>query len=434
MVRPRAGVPVLRPAAAFRSRTIVAVEGSDSASVRRLLDVLDALAEPPVVDSHGVPRAQLGVRVGRERTAVAPTVEALVAAGLVDRDAEGDRVRAGWGLYLLAARVVGARARAVAPRYVDELVERTGESAYALRLHGLHSVTEAERSGPSDLHVASWLGRPFPVYGSDAGPALLLDLERDELEARFHDVRFEAFAPNTPRSPAELYERVERARARGWALLDEEGEPGIASAAAPVRTFTGEIALALAVAGPRFRLLERIEEAGSVVSEVAGRMSAELGYRAYAAASAAAASPQQCGGLVDRRRQPARGRGDLERCDDRAALVADRDREAGEARLRLVVDPHVAQAAGPFEVGLQGARPGAAEGLGERRRAVVEEECPAGRRGGRRGHASDAARRLQRGVRRHGRDDARLGAVPHDELRALPGAAGERRQDGPSGA
>jgi DNA-binding IclR family transcriptional regulator len=267
------------------------VEEGDSASVRRLLDVLDALAEPTVIDSRGVPAAELGERVRRERTALAPTVEALAAAGLVDRDADGDRVRAGWGLYLLAARVVAVRARAVASRYVDELVERTGESAYALRLHGLHSVTEAERSGPRDLHVSSWLGRPFPVYGSDAGPALLLDLEREELEARFRDVHFEAFGPNTPRTPAELYERVERARRRGWALLDEEGEPGIASAAAPVRTFTGEIALALAVVGPRFRLLDRIEEAGRVVADAAGRMSAELGYRApYAAASASAAS------------------------------------------------------------------------------------------------------------------------------------------------
>ena len=108
------------PGGTFRSRTIVAVEGSDSASVRRLLDVLDALAEPPVVDSHGVPRAQLGVRVGRERTAIAPTARGPRRGGPRRPRREVDRVRAGWGLYLLAARVVGAPGARRAPRYVDE--------------------------------------------------------------------------------------------------------------------------------------------------------------------------------------------------------------------------------------------------------------------------------------------------------------------------
>jgi IclR family pca regulon transcriptional regulator len=262
-----------------------------SSSVRRLTEVLSALSTADAAASDGLVAQELGERVARDPASLDPTVEALAAAGLVERHGESGRLRTGWGLYVLGARIVAARARAVAPSYVADLVQRTGESAYALRLHGMSSVAEAEQSGPSDLHVASWIGRPFPVYGSDGGPALLLDLSREEIAARFGDVEFEAFGPNTPRSPAELWERIEQARARGWALLDEEGEPGIVSAAAPVRSFTGEIVLALAVVGPRFRLLPRIEEAGAAVVAAAGELSAELGYRSpYAAESASAAA------------------------------------------------------------------------------------------------------------------------------------------------
>jgi len=278
------------------------VTASDSASVKRFVDVLEALSVDGASGTGGLLPREVGERSGRDRAAVAQALDALVAEGLVDRDGDAGRVRAGWGLYLLATRVVAARLRTIAPRYVAHLVERTGESAYALRLHGLTSVTEAEQSGPGSLHVSSWLGRPFPVYGSDGGPALLLDASRQELEERFAGVPFEAFGPNTPRDPGELYERIERARARGWALLDEEGEPGVASAAAAVRSFTGEIAVALVVAGPRFRLLPRSDEVGRVVAEAAADLSRELGYdarssgrraverRAAAPVSAAAAS------------------------------------------------------------------------------------------------------------------------------------------------
>jgi DNA-binding IclR family transcriptional regulator len=261
----------------------------DSASVRRLLDVLAVLSDDAAPADGLLPR-EVGERLGRDRATVAQTLAALVAEGLVDRDRETERLRPGWGLYLLAGRVVAARLTTVAPRYVARLVEETGESAYALRLHGLDSVTEAEQSGPGSLHVASWLGRPFPVYGSDGGPALLLDATREELEERFGGVAFEPFGPNTPRNAGELYERVERARARGWALLDEEGEPGVASAAAPVRSFGGEIAVALAVAGPRFRVLPRVEAIGRAVAAAAAELSAELGYQARSALRTAADS------------------------------------------------------------------------------------------------------------------------------------------------
>lgn len=258
----------------------------DSASVRRLLDVLEVLSddEAPAV---GLLAREVGERLGRERVTVSQALEALVAEGLIDRDPETERLRPGWGLYLLASRVVAARLTAVSPRYVARLVQETGESAYSLRLHGLNSVTQAEQSGPGSLHVSSWLGRPFPVYGSDGGPALLLDATREELEERFRGVTFEAFGPNTPRDPGQLYERIERARERGWALLDEEGEPGVASAAAPVRSFGGEVAVALAVAGPRFRVLPRAEAIGQAVAAAAAELSAELGYQAPSAVRSA---------------------------------------------------------------------------------------------------------------------------------------------------
>jgi DNA-binding IclR family transcriptional regulator len=102
----------------------------------------------------------------------------------------------------------------------------------------------------------------------------LLDHTREEVLGLFAGVRFDRLGPNTPRTAAELDDRIEEARARGYAVVDEEFEPGLVGVAAPVRDFRGRIAAAVNVSAPKFRLGDRFEQSGERVAEAAGRISA----------------------------------------------------------------------------------------------------------------------------------------------------------------
>ena len=60
-------------------------------------------------------------------------------------------------------------------------------------------------------------------------------------------------------------------------MVDGEFEAGLVGAAAPVRDFRGHIVAALNISGPKFRLGERLDQAGAAVRLAAQELSTQLG-------------------------------------------------------------------------------------------------------------------------------------------------------------
>ncbi len=70
-------------------------------------------------------------------------------------------------------------------------------------------------------------------------------------------------------------------RSRGYAIDNEEKEPGLRCVSAAVRGHSGKMFAALSVSGPAFRVTkERIPDIAEAVMRVASELSAELGYEA----------------------------------------------------------------------------------------------------------------------------------------------------------
>ena len=71
-----------------------------------------------------------------------------------------------------------------------------------------------------------------------------------------------------------MLEELERTRARGYGLEDEERELGARTVSAPVRDFTGQIAAGLRMSAPIARMsARRMEELIPLLLETAGRLS-----------------------------------------------------------------------------------------------------------------------------------------------------------------
>jgi IclR family acetate operon transcriptional repressor len=69
-------------------------------------------------------------------------------------------------------------------------------------------------------------------------------------------------------------------RARGYAISDEELEPGLIAVAAPVREFDGGVVAALSVSAPVARMTrDRLAAAAGECVAAAAGLSAALGYR-----------------------------------------------------------------------------------------------------------------------------------------------------------
>ncbi|HKI92100.1 MAG TPA: IclR family transcriptional regulator [Gaiellaceae bacterium] len=254
-------------------------------SLRRGILVLQALNSDEAIAGAGLGVLRLAELVGDDKSQISRTLKALHQYGLVDRDPDTRAYRLGWALFTLAARAGDTRLLAAGERELKDLVHTLGERVHLNVLQGAEVLTVLSESPPRALQAVDWVGRTVPTYCSSAGQALLTDWSREDVAELLADTDFAPLGPSSPKTIVEFYARIETARARGYALVDEEFEPGLVAAAAPVRDFRGHVVAALNASGPKFRLGPHLDEVGREVAAAADRLSAALGHAVEGAAS-----------------------------------------------------------------------------------------------------------------------------------------------------
>jgi DNA-binding IclR family transcriptional regulator len=175
-------------------------------------------------------------------------------------------------VFAYAALVSERRLLRLAPPVLERLVQEIGERAHLSVLDGSAVLTLLSHAPPHAVQAAGWAGRSVPAYCTAAGRALLLDHEPAALRALFDGVELAPRGPNAVATLEDLSARVKEAAERGYAVADEELEPGLVAVAAPVRRFDGRIVAAVNVSGPSFRFRPRLPEAGTRVARAADEL------------------------------------------------------------------------------------------------------------------------------------------------------------------
>jgi IclR family transcriptional regulator, KDG regulon repressor len=257
------------------------MEREPSVAVRRAVALLLTLGGDEALDAGGLGVKRLAELTGNEISRVSRTLDVLSESGLVDRDQDTRAYRLGWRLFGLAARAGQPRLRQAGATYVRRLTEEFGERAYLSVLEGGEVLTIVSESSSHTLQPTSWVGRSHPyLYATSAGRALMFSHTDEELVALLGKAEFVPPGPNGPKSFEEFAARLESERERGWALADEEFEPGLVGVAAPVFDFEGRVVAALNLSGPKFRSGAALAAAGPRLVEVAAELSSALGYAA----------------------------------------------------------------------------------------------------------------------------------------------------------
>lgn len=209
-------------------------------SVRRALQLL------ALFDAER-PRASLS-ELARGTALAVSTVQRLLATlereRFVARGADG---RYGPGAALVRIGLGALRAQPLHERagpYLSTLAARTGETANLAVPEGDdRAVYLRQVLSPQSVRHQSWLGRPFPLERTAAGPALL-----------------------------------GRVAADGRCATRVTREPDVSAVAAPVHGTEGGIVAALSVTGPSYRIDDAtLERLGDAVVDVAREFSLALG-------------------------------------------------------------------------------------------------------------------------------------------------------------
>ncbi|KHK98751.1 IclR family transcriptional regulator [Microbacterium mangrovi] len=245
-------------------------------SMGRGLEVITCLADL-MADRHGGASVQEIARtLGRERSQVSRTLSALAAQDLAEKDADG-KYRLSWGWYATAQELVDGRLRTVGLSIMDALAATVGEPCFLGVLAGDSTVTVVESIPSGSGMIGSWIGRAYPAFCSDAGQAVLWDASDDEVRAVFAQTEFRSQGPNAPRSVDDFLARLQRSRARGYAIVDQEAEPDLYSVSAPVWDFRAEVVAAVQIVGERASLEPRTAALAQVCVAAAAELSIALG-------------------------------------------------------------------------------------------------------------------------------------------------------------
>lgn len=258
-------------------------DSSNIQSVDRAVALLKAfsVAEPEI----GV--TELGRRLRLHKSTVSRLLASLERGGLVQQDRQSGRYRLGLQLVELAGRVLTQiDLRQVAQPYLQDMARASGETVNLGVLHDNAVVNIDQIVSARPIKHMGWIGRRNPLHCTAGGRAVLAHLAPDEIE-RVLAGPLPAHTPRTRVDPSALRQELALTRTRGYAISEEEFEPGLSAVAAPVRDFTGKVVAVVSISGPSFRLTASQAPAfGELVREAASGISSQLGDHSASAVDA----------------------------------------------------------------------------------------------------------------------------------------------------
>lgn len=170
----------------------------------------------------------------------------------------------------------------VAHPLLVELSRRCQESCCLAVEENMELIYTDVVDGPDNmLRIMQRIGKRAPLHSTGIGKLLLLNYSRDKLRELIRVKGLTPLTPNTACTEEALLDRLDKIRAQGYALDDEECELGARCVAAPVRDYTGRIVAGISISGPISRMtMEHIREVAPVVTGTAAQISKALAYDA----------------------------------------------------------------------------------------------------------------------------------------------------------
>jgi len=170
--------------------------------------------------------------------------------------------------------------RKVASPYLEAASKEIGETVNLAILDGTEIVYVERIKTQQILNINLQVGSRLPAYCTSMGKAMLAFLPESRLKEILEKTDAVALTPYTITRKEDLKKELQKVKAQGFAMNNEELSIGLRSVAAPVRNAKGEVIAAVNIAVPSIRVsLKKLETVfAKKVMETADRISMILGY------------------------------------------------------------------------------------------------------------------------------------------------------------
>lgn len=151
---------------------------------------------------------------------------------------------------------------------IHDLADGTGETVWISAPSGLHAVMLYVVESRAPVRYAARPGDRVPIHATASGQALLSQMPSRDVDVILRKAVYMRYGAGTPVTRAEVMRDLEEGRARGWFASASNYSADLGGVATPV-AMAGR-AFAITVAGPLFRVGDRMEEtAGFMIASLA---------------------------------------------------------------------------------------------------------------------------------------------------------------------
>ncbi|MCA9972482.1 MAG: IclR family transcriptional regulator, partial [Anaerolineales bacterium] len=223
--------------------------------------------------------ADLARAAGLHKATAYRLLTALESEALLARSPDTDAYRLGPAIVALGGVALRANdLRTLCRPELARLAALAQETAALELLTGAEVLILDEAGGDRVISGGHAIGTRWPAHATSTGKAMLAHLPPARLAALLPDP-LPRLTPHTLADPAALHADLTQARARGYAVADEELEIGLLAVGAPLHNVDGEVVAAISLAGPKARIpAARIPQLGAWVQQAARRLSLQLGH------------------------------------------------------------------------------------------------------------------------------------------------------------
>lgn len=256
------------------------VENGDGApsvkSAERVFDLMETIGRK----GDGATFGSLHTDLRIPKSSLHSLLGVLVNRGYVDLDQTSRRYSIGirtWETGQTYQR--HHRLLRVAVPVLDGIVAKENETAQLATLSGRDNIYLAKVDSTHPLRLQSEVGTRLSAHATGVGKALLAQLDKQDVVARFGRGKLPVITPTTYKTVDALLEELEFTRQRGFAVDNAEYTPGVFCVAVPVYEAGDERAVvALSVSVPTMRvttarlavILQLIAEGSLMVSSRCG--------------------------------------------------------------------------------------------------------------------------------------------------------------------
>lgn len=237
--------------------------------------LLDALH-----DRGELTATELAEALGEPRSSVYRLLASLQELGFVAPGARRGTVQLGIKLFRLGSSALRSRdLRVAAHAPMHELADRTDHTIFLAVRSGHETLCIERIEGRWTVNNALMPGTTGPLHVGALGRILLAHEPPQLWDEYCGGAPLQRFTPHTIVEPAALVADLERVRAVGLAISDEDRLLGMAGVGAPVRDHEGAVVAAVSLSGPRPTILADNEQTSfALIRQTADAISATLGH------------------------------------------------------------------------------------------------------------------------------------------------------------